>query len=441
LFRRWLIVDALMFAIVFSFAAQICMSSVASKQNFAGVVYGADGPVAGAFVYASGAEGQGYGYTTTDGSGHYSLSKGLRTGNYTVTVWAVGYMMGNTDNVQVTAGQPTTGINFDLQLSGAVSGTVTDAVSSNPLSGIMIVAYTGGGGFGWQAMTDSNGKYYIATNLATGSYNITELFPEGHIALSSVQAVTAGAEVKNVNLALPRSGIISGKITTPEGTPLNNVTIMASSAGGLGYTTTNATGDYRMSNGLGTDTYFVMAIASGGGLGGMNSTPSVSVTAGLETSGVDMELSVTPPSPSGIITGQVTDVSTGKPIGGASVTATGSLGGSGTASTDSNGDYTISSGLGTTGSYNVTASAPGYQDQLKTGVSVTIGAVTSGVDFQLSISSAQSGTITGTVAGAPGAVPEFQYPIAVALSLALVVAAAGRLFQRTKRSQNARSLK
>jgi hypothetical protein len=181
-----------------------------------------------------------------------------------------------------------------------------------------------------------------------------------------------------------------------------------------------------------------MAIAPGGGLG-MNSTSGVSVTAGVETSGVDMELSVTPPSPSGIITGQVTDVSTGKPIAGASVTATGPGGGHGSADTDSNGDYTISSGLGTTGSYDVTASAPGYQDHLKTGVLVTVGAVTSGVDFQLSISSAQSGTITGTVTGAPGAVPEFQYPIAVALSLTLVAAAAGRLFLRTKRFKNARS--
>lgn len=433
LFRRWLIVDALMFAIVFSFAAQICILSVASKQNFVGVVYGANGPVEDAFVYASGAEGQGFGYTTTDGSGHYSLSKGLKTGNYTVTVWAVGYLMGNTDNVQVTAGQTTTGINFDLQLSGAVSGTVTDAVSSNPLSGIMVVAYTEGGGFGWQAITGSDGKYDIATNLATGSYNITVLNPEGHIAQSSVQAVTAGAEVKNVNLALQRSGIISGKITTPGGAPLNGVTVLASSSGGSGHATTNATGDYTMSSGLGTGSYTVMATSLSGGFVFNQTSSPVSVIAGQETSGVDLQLTVTPPMPSGIITGQVTDVSTGKPIANASVTATGSLGGSGSTSTDSNGDYTISSGLGTTGSYNVTASAPGYQDQLKTGVSVTVGAVTSGVDFQLSISSAQSGTITGTVTGAPSAVPEFQYLVAVALSLTLVVAVAGRLFQRTKR--------
>lgn len=419
-----------MFAIVLSFAAQICMFSVASKQNFVGVVYGADGPVGGAFVYASGAEGQGFGYTTTDGSGHYSLSNGLKTGNYTVTVWAVGYLMGNTDNVQVTAGgQPTTGINFDLQLSGAVSGTVTDAASSNPLSGIMVIAYTGSGGFGWQAITGSDGKYDIATNLATGSYNITVLNPEGHIAQSSVQAVAAGAEVKNVNFPLQKSGIISGKIKTPGGIPLDDVTIIASSAGGQGFTTTNATGDYRISSGLGSGSYTVMAIS---GISIPNQT-TASVTAGFETGGVDMELTVTPPTPSGIITGQVTDVSTGKPIADASVAATGSLGGSGTASTDSNGNYTISSGLATTGSYNVTASAPGYQDQLKTGVSVTVGAVKSSVDFQLSISSAPSGTITGTVTGVPGAVPEFQYPIAVALSLTLVVAAAGRLFHRTKR--------
>jgi hypothetical protein len=78
LFKRWLIVDALIFAIVFSFAAQVCVFSFASKQDFAGVVYGADGPIAGVAISASGSQGSGY--AITDGSGHYSISQGLDTG-------------------------------------------------------------------------------------------------------------------------------------------------------------------------------------------------------------------------------------------------------------------------------------------------------------------------------------------------------------------------
>jgi hypothetical protein len=149
---------------------------------------------------------------------------------------------------------------------------------------------------------------------------------------------------------------------------------------------------------------------------------------------------MTPPSPSGIITGKVTDTSNGNPIENATVTATG-LGGSGSAETDSNGDYVISSGLGT-GTYSVTANAPGYLDLQKTSISVTVNVVTPNVNFQLSkVPFEQSGTITGTITGAPGAVPEFQTPIAVALSLTLVAVAAGRLFLRTKRSQQTRNIK
>jgi hypothetical protein len=432
-----LIVDALMFAIVFSFAAQICMSSVASKRNSAAVVYGANGPVAGAAVYASGAEG--YGYAATDSSGHYSISEGLKAGTYNVSVMAIGYLENTTSAVQVTVGHTTSNINFVLQLSGAVSGTVTDAVDGTPLAGIMVVAFeTGGGTHRWAAATGSDGKYLLATDLATGSYNVSVFFPQGHISKSSTQAVTAGVETKNVNFALARSGIISGRITTPGGTPLKNVTVTALSSGGYyGIATTNATGYYTITSGLGTDTYTVMAVAPSGGLA-MNYT-TASVTAGKETSGVDMTLNVTPPPPSGIITGQVTDVSSGRPIAHAEVNATGP-GGYGSAETDSNGNFAISSGLGT-GTYNVTASALGYQDQLKTGVSVTVSQVTPNENFQLNrIPPAQSGTITGTVTGAPGAIPEFQYPIAVAVSLTLVALAAWRLFLKMKRFKNSRTL-
>jgi hypothetical protein len=217
---------------------------------------------------------------------------------------------------------------------------------------------------------------------------------------------------------------------------LEDVTVGAVSlAGGYyGYATTNATGYYSMVSGLGTGNYTVTAYS---GLS-FNMTSAL-VTAGQETSGVDLQLAVTPPAPSGIITGRVTDINTGDPIPDATVTASGSEG-YGSADTDTNGDYVISSGLGT-GTYDVSASAPGYQDQSIADVSVTENEVTSGVNFQMSlIPPAQSGTITGTVTGAPNPIPEFQYPIAVALSVTLVAAAAGKLILRTKRLKNARSL-
>lgn len=425
--KRWLIADLLIFAVVFSFAAQICTFSLVSRQKFSGIVYGANGPIAGAAVSASGSEGSGY--ALTDSSGQYSISEGLKTGTYTVSVFAVGYITYQTPNVNVNVSQTTPGINFDLQLSGGVSGMVTDADSGSPLASIMVVAYSANGTYGWAATTGSDGKYLLATNLATGSYNISVIMPEEHVSQSRTESVTVGSEVKNVNFTLAKSGIISGRITTPDGVPLKDVTVFASGGGSYGYATTNATGYYRMSNGLATDSYTVMALS-----GLSSNTTTADVTAGQETSNVNMELTVTPPSPSGIIMGKVTDTDTGNPIANATVSASGS-GGSGTGETDSNGNYVISDGLGN-GSYNVTASAPGYQDHQSTGVSVTVNNVTPNINFQLSkLPPAQSGTITGTVTGAPNAIPEFQYPVAVALSVTLVAVAAARLFLRTKRFQ------
>jgi hypothetical protein len=61
--------------------------------------------------------------------------------------------------------------------------------------------------------------------------------------------------------------------------------------------------------------------------------------------------------------------------------------------------YEISSGI-PTGSYTVYVSATGYQPQNKTGVSVTTGSTTSGVNFKLTkIPATQSGRISGTVMG------------------------------------------
>jgi protocatechuate 3,4-dioxygenase beta subunit len=428
--RRWLIIGAMTCVIALIFAAQVCMFSFALKEGFGGIVYGAIGPVAGAAVSAHGPEGSGY--AVSDSSGHYSISEGLKTGTYNVTAFAVGYLMQEVADVAVTVGQTTSNINFDLQLSGGVSGRVTDAASGDPLNNIMVVAYSadGGGSFGWSAMTGSDGKYLLATNLATDSYNVSVMFPEGHISQSITQAVTAGAEVKNVDFALPKSGTISGKITTPSGAPLKDIVVSAfSESGYYGYATTDVAGQYRIGSGLGTASYTVMVFS------GMNyNHTDASVTAGQETSDVDLQLTITAPPPSGAIKGKATDAENGKPIADASISAEGP-GGSGSTETDSNGDYVISSGLGT-GTYTVTVTAPGYQSQSKSGVSVTVNLVTSGINFELNrLPAEQSGTITGSVTGAPNPIPEFQYPVVMALSLTLIAVAASRLFMRTRRLQ------
>jgi hypothetical protein len=446
LFKRWLLTDILMLAITLSFAAQICAFSPTMKQYTVGIVYGANGPLNGAIVSAEpSVQGDnGSGFAITDSSGHYSMNTGLATGTYNLTAFAYGYLTGERDLVSVTAGQTLTGINFDLQTSGGISGTVTDAVSANPINGTGIFAFlsNGTGTFGFFGTTGSDGKYLIATNLPTGTYNVSiALAPDGYIRNMTTANVVAGVETKNINLQLARSGIISGKVMAPNGTGLYGIDVTAFSTGGnLGSAKTDLSGNYRIATGLGTGSYTVFASGAGNftQYGGLIPTP-VSVTAGVETSGINVELTpvTTPPTPSGTIAGRITDQSS-NPIRSASITATGS-GGTGFGTTDSNGYYSISSGLGNGNDYNVSATASGYYDAYyPTLVSVTVGQTTSNINIHMTAQPAQNfGTITGTVTGAPNPiVPEFQYPMMAMLSLILATAVVGKLMLKTRRYKN-----
>jgi hypothetical protein len=444
LLKRWFVVNALIFAIALSFAAQICVFSVTSKKGFSGVVYGANGPIVGALVSASGENGSGY--AVTDNNGNYNISEGLKTGTYNVSVsLATGYVDNETSGISVVAGQTTKNVNFDLQLSGGISGTVTDAVSGNPLNDTLVTStYTSGTGtYGYSATTDSNGKYTMITDMPTGTYNVTVESPVGHISNSTTTTVTSGVLTKNVNIPLEPSGIISGRITAPDGTPVNaTVSAVSTSPFYYGTAKTDANGNYSIVSGLGTASdYIVSATANVGS--GYNSTMMfmtpeiVSVTAGQETGGVDLELTVTPPKPSGTIAGQVTDQSSHAGIPYADVTASGSNG-YGFNFTDSNGYYTIS-GLGAGSDYNVSATASGYEDYYyPTLVTVVVNQTTSGVNLQMTkIPPTEYGSISGTVTGVSNPIiTELQYPLFVALSLTVVAATAGKMILKKKRPQD-----
>ncbi len=447
MFKNWKAADLLMFAIALSFAIQIIVFSPTMKQTTIGIVYGANVPLAGIYVSAEPSieGGNGSAFAITDSSGHYSMTTGLTTGTYNLTTFANGYITGKRDFVTVTAGNTTSGMDIDLQASGGISGTVTDETSGNPINGTSIYANlsNGTGAFGWYGTTASDGKYLIATNLPTGTYNVSIfLAPDGYIRNMTTANVVAGIETKNTDVQLARSGILSGKVMAPNGTGLFGISVTAFSSGftNFGTATTDVSGNYRIATGLATGNYTVMASGAGNftQYGGLTPAP-VPVTASLETSGINMELTpvTTPPIPSGTITGRITDQSN-NPIRGADITASGSNG-TGFGTSDSNGYYNVSSGLGTGNDYNVSVTASGYYDAAHaTLVGVTVGQTTSNVNIQLTARPAQNyGTITGTVTGASNPiVPEFPYPLMVMLSLTLATAVAGRQMLKTRRYRN-----
>lgn len=435
--KRKLIADSMIIAVLLVFLLQISMFgfTTASKKNVTGVVYGSSGvPLSAASVFVSGSEGSGY--TTTDGNGHFLISDGLPAGNYTVSAIKLGYLDTEVQNVTITAGHETI-VDLFMNRSGGISGKVTDNATTNPIPNISVFATlsSDGGTFFGEGTTDVVGHYEINMNLGTGTYNVSVAFPKGYVSkeVSSIYVI-AGLMTTGVNLALDKSGIISGMVTTsPGGQPIANASVTASSSGGgtyFGTDTTDATGHYSISSGLGTGNYTVMASYQFS----FNQTLNVGVTAGQETSNVDIELTVIAPPPtfSGTITGRVTNASDSQPIADAQVVAIGdTMFSYGSNYTDTSGYYIISEGLDETDNYTVTASAFGYQDANLTNVSVTVNQTTSNVDLQLTkIPTAQSGSISGTVTGDANPIPEFEYPIAIMMIITVVGVAAAKLSTR-----------
>lgn len=427
MFKQKLVANVIILALLLTLALQVTTFgiSISSKKAFSGIVYASTGvPVSGAMVTAYGSNGSGL--ATTDASGHFLINEGLKTGTYTVMTMKDGYLYSTVENVLVTAPSETSGVTIYLNLSGVISGKVTDNDTSNGLPSITLFAMPSSGSASYfgVAQTDASGNYEITMNLGTGSYNVSVSLPQGYVGLTKGPvSVTAGSKTTGINLSLKKSGIISGRMTTPLGAPLANLTVIAMSSGGTttyyGTGETNATGYYRITSGLGTGSYEVI-VSSGIDF---NQTSDISVTAGSETPNISLQLDITPPSPSGIITGKVTDASS-KPIVGAEVEANGqTMYSSGSATTDEQGNYVIFEGLATD-TYTVTASHVGYVSANRTNVNVVENQVTSGINFQLqSIPTAQSGRISGTVNGDANPIPEFQYPIVVMLVISLVAVA------------------
>lgn len=405
-----------MLLVLTSLALPFLMLSVSDSPNeaFSGTVYAISGvPVQYAAVTAT--SDKGLGTAATDINGHYSMTSGLPAGNYTLTVVSNGYLEFTVENLTVTVGETTTE-NAYLHASGGISGRITDASTHIGLNNVTVSAISSDGKYGWGGFTDILGNYTIVTNLATGTYNVTALFPAGHVSktLGSI-SVTEGTITTAQDMALEHSGIISGTVTDNSSNPLANVMVTAESSTAVGTATTDASGHYSITNGLATETYTVTATYLGG-----YALPQqdVSVVEGQETSGTDFTMSIFATTPSGTIQGKVKDTNNA-PIANAHVTAEGQITFSSKDTyTDTSGNYKISTGL-PNDTYNVTASALEYSP-LSQNVSVAVNTVTQ-ADFNLTkIPPEQSGTISGTVTGdANPPIPEFQSPLIALLFLTL----------------------
>jgi protocatechuate 3,4-dioxygenase beta subunit len=257
-------------------------------------------PIPGIVVAASSPHSINYDITMDDGV--FVLDTGLKTGQHEIYIFKPGIdvarlqslfndtgigMLENkvpsflkTDSagyvsrvskVQLEQGKFTT-LNVQLDSSHVVSGRVTDS-EGNPVSDVVVFAFDSTGAMiNDAAVTDSDGRYTLDNDLASGTYTITipSLFGKGYAPASAAIIVP---EENAIDFVLDRSGTIAGRVTDTAGNPIAGATIFAVSKGlnlndtqlaeflvsGAATTKTDQDGMFTIDSGIGNGTYTVTA--------------------------------------------------------------------------------------------------------------------------------------------------------------------------------------
>lgn len=404
-------------------------------------------------------DGTSVGGTNTNANGGYSTS-GLPTGTYFVrTNNFLGYVNRLYDAVNcmrcsvargtpisVTTGATTSNINLALSLGGRVSGTITDAATGAPLPGAMVRLFDAGGFSVTGATADATGQYTTFNGLIPGTYYARTFNDIGYInkvydtfvCLGGRTAggcfptngkpfvVAAGTTLTGINFALNAGGRIAGTVTSG-GAPVSGAGVDVFSSGGTFVTQafSGSAGEYITPDGLPAGSYYLVTenqsglidqLYDGNTCGftcAVTTGKKVDVAAAATTPGINFDL-----TPGGRISGQVTDKASGAPLANLEVgvfNATGAEIAYGR--TDGLGNYTIFGGMPTgtyfvqTFSYSSTnqhvnkvyndITCPACDPITGTGVAVTTGATTAGINFALDTGEVIGGTIADAGTGLP----------------------------------------
>jgi hypothetical protein len=281
-------------------------------------------------------------------------------------------------NVVVTVGGNSSNtVVFTLQITGTISGTVTNLANGTAINGANVGLYLGGV-LQSSTTTGSNGAYSFS-NLSPGTYSLTFSatgFSTASISTIPVQA--GGTATENIALSTPSITTLSPS-SGPVGTA---VTISGNSFGALqgasGVTFAGtAAAPTSWSNGS-----IAVQVPSGAGSGAV-----VVSVGGASSNGVTFTVGTS------TISGAVTASGTG--IVGATVSALQLGVVKATATTGSGGSYSIGSLV--PGTYDMEAADSNYGTDVVPGIVVTAGNVTT-QNFAL----ASAGSISGTVYEANG---------------------------------------
>jgi len=281
------------------------------------------------------------------------------------------------------------------RVPGGIKGRITDWNTGLPIPNAEI--YASGQDY---KSTFSNDSGYYRMSLLDGVYSVT--FDASGYHEYSQSNIYIASSIYTLNVALRKSGTISGTVKDVDGNPVPSadVEVMDTSGYYVGYGYTDLEGKYIVS-GLTTSSYKVQCWMYGYVNTWYNNTTNwysatpVHVTDGFDTPNIDFVL-----SRGGSISGKVTDKS-GSPIPDLEIDAYDtSLSWQSYAMTDDSGNYAVSGLI--TGKYYLETYSPIYIDQWYDGadspfnaksVSVTIDQNTPHVDFVLSRGASISGEV------------------------------------------------
>jgi hypothetical protein len=335
--------------------------------------------------------------------------------------------------IDVSAGGSFPSANLALTAPGVISGQVTNASTSNAMSGVALELLDARGAIVNTVTSSASGNYSFSA-LAAGNYYLVsrgtpgfvdEAFPNAPCPAScnglagSAITVTAGATTGGINLALAVGGSISGTVrNSANNLPIPGTTVQVynSAAVPVAQIATNPSGNYelanvadggffvRTQNSLGFINEVFVNRACGGYCDILNGE-AVTITGGVPVGLVDFSLDA-----GGSISGQLTNANTGVGIALAEVQAI-DINGliAGRTNTNASGNYSLG-GL-QPGNYRLrTSNTAGYENQvyrtpmpltcsptpctLSSGTSIAVAGAVTGINLAL----APGGTISGTAA-------------------------------------------
>lgn len=374
-------------------------------------------PFTGVCVEANGTGGQrfffGQGRVHADGTFRVPS---LATGKYRLSFFDCGqaaYLPLTLHKlISVTDGSVTSGVGATLLIGGTVTGTVKDA-NGHLLSGICVGASPNGREF-FIARTEANGHFEIQ-GLPAGAYRMEfatgcgNKGPFAPLSLPGKVTVRPGKVTSGVNAVLAFDGSIAGIVKNMGGQPLSGICAVAVGPGDdFLFARTKADGTYKLAKA--PPGAYQMEFIPGGSFSDCgNKGNYLPVTAAATvTSQVTSTVNAVMPT-GGVLTGVITDVR-GKPLAGVCVFSSGQSFFGNQIVTKSDGSYRMTQLF--TGSYdvgfsggcgNTTSVAPqAYKGDptffAPRAVTVTQGAITSGIGARMR----PGGTITGHVTDTAG---------------------------------------